>query len=529
MITLQIGRCNKPFTFEFPLCERPKELKFCQTTIVGLIKVHEQLFSDVMTKTEPTSVYSYIEKVRSLIYEELQDIYKTLDQNGVEFDISEIENTVVFGLKKYVAKLLQHRLSNNTSTVDEIVSVEKTFTPIDDISMDEIREQGFNPDHFSMFKKLICDTDFTCPICHLIILEPVTSTCGHNFCKQCVKDHLHTISRNVTRCPVCKHQDALKDQSINKLLCKVIYAVNPKVFEEYKKRVRLLNIKNTFIKSNEFQHINRLVSNNVTFYINEKSFGVISNIVEFSMLELTLDKNFSKFNNFDLLIKHIIIEHIKSDNNIQITGSVIYNNDFLNSYLSQQNTQYDVTSVQSYAFAISFNDYLTQHRGSIRYKYATMFLQQTDPEFFKLLLTPIDDTGLDRFIYINQEQLFENYQSVLLQDEDSTNEEYATYEESRPVRIVREVQAMSRSRSRSRSASPTISRASSPTRDDTRMEPTVGSHADPPTNLETVEIPRSREATQGLSRLIRRDMNRSVGLISPFARPTNGETMEEIN
>ena len=37
-----------------------------------------------------------------------------------------------------------------------------------------------------------------CPVCFEIVLEPVQTSCGHLFCKKCVK--------GVTRCPVCRKQ-----------------------------------------------------------------------------------------------------------------------------------------------------------------------------------------------------------------------------------------------------------------------------------------------------------------------------------
>ncbi|KAK1442506.1 hypothetical protein BgAZ_300240 [Babesia gibsoni] len=42
--------------------------------------------------------------------------------------------------------------------------------------------------------------DFECPICFKLLYKPVTTTCGHNFCKLCVEE----VTKHNTVCPLCR-------------------------------------------------------------------------------------------------------------------------------------------------------------------------------------------------------------------------------------------------------------------------------------------------------------------------------------
>nr|XP_017100965.2 E3 ubiquitin-protein ligase RNF138-like [Drosophila bipectinata] len=42
---------------------------------------------------------------------------------------------------------------------------------------------------------------YKCPICLMLLTEPVSTACGHVFCDQCLMMALHT---GVPTCPICK-------------------------------------------------------------------------------------------------------------------------------------------------------------------------------------------------------------------------------------------------------------------------------------------------------------------------------------
>lgn len=56
-------------------------------------------------------------------------------------------------------------------------------------------------------------SDFECPLCIRLFFEPVTTPCGHTFCKKCIE---RSLDHNL-RCPLCKQplQEYLKSRKYN--------------------------------------------------------------------------------------------------------------------------------------------------------------------------------------------------------------------------------------------------------------------------------------------------------------------------
>ncbi|XP_062249758.1 LON peptidase N-terminal domain and RING finger protein 1 [Platichthys flesus] len=59
-------------------------------------------------------------------------------------------------------------------------------------------------------------SDFECPLCIRLFYEPVTTPCGHTFCKNCIE---RSLDHNL-RCPLCKQplQEYLKNRKYNPTL-----------------------------------------------------------------------------------------------------------------------------------------------------------------------------------------------------------------------------------------------------------------------------------------------------------------------
>ncbi|XP_019910102.2 zinc finger protein RFP-like [Esox lucius] len=51
---------------------------------------------------------------------------------------------------------------------------------------------------------LLSEEQFLCPICLEVFSSPVTTPCGHNFCKDCIHRYWHSTS--LCQCPMCKQR-----------------------------------------------------------------------------------------------------------------------------------------------------------------------------------------------------------------------------------------------------------------------------------------------------------------------------------
>ncbi|XP_078126782.1 E3 ubiquitin/ISG15 ligase TRIM25-like [Sander vitreus] len=49
----------------------------------------------------------------------------------------------------------------------------------------------------------LSEDQFLCPICLDVFTDPVTTSCGHNFCMNCITEHWNTNDQYL--CPMCKN------------------------------------------------------------------------------------------------------------------------------------------------------------------------------------------------------------------------------------------------------------------------------------------------------------------------------------
>ncbi|XP_070711565.1 E3 ubiquitin-protein ligase TRIM21-like [Pempheris klunzingeri] len=68
---------------------------------------------------------------------------------------------------------------------------------------------------------LLYEDQFLCSICLDVLTDPVTTPCGHNFCKTCITEHWNTNDRFL--CPVCKEAFTTRpDLRVNTLLSEMV-------------------------------------------------------------------------------------------------------------------------------------------------------------------------------------------------------------------------------------------------------------------------------------------------------------------
>uniref|UniRef100_A0AAZ3SBF6 RING-type domain-containing protein n=1 Tax=Oncorhynchus tshawytscha TaxID=74940 RepID=A0AAZ3SBF6_ONCTS len=51
---------------------------------------------------------------------------------------------------------------------------------------------------------LLSEEQFLCSICLDVFTEPVTTSCGHNFCMACIRTYWN--SKDLYQCPLCQEK-----------------------------------------------------------------------------------------------------------------------------------------------------------------------------------------------------------------------------------------------------------------------------------------------------------------------------------
>jgi hypothetical protein len=82
----------------------------------------------------------------------------------------------------------------------------------------------------------IGETHFTCPVCLELMVNCVTTQCGHSFCDKCVFDYLFH-SKNCPNCRTIIEIDTLiKNKLVNKIVEKLVRKLDTLVADNYFRR-----------------------------------------------------------------------------------------------------------------------------------------------------------------------------------------------------------------------------------------------------------------------------------------------------
>ncbi len=71
----------------------------------------------------------------------------------------------------------------------------------DRTSMEDVEEEITDDD----YEVLVTDSILKCSICHDYLLQPVTTPCGHTFCKRCLIQWMNSQRGEASTCPSCRY------------------------------------------------------------------------------------------------------------------------------------------------------------------------------------------------------------------------------------------------------------------------------------------------------------------------------------
>ncbi|XP_051237263.1 E3 ubiquitin-protein ligase TRIM21-like [Dicentrarchus labrax] len=70
-------------------------------------------------------------------------------------------------------------------------------------------------------RNLLCEDQFLCSICLDVFTDPVSTPCGHNFCKTCITEHWNINDQYV--CPMCKEAFSIRpDLKVNTFISEMV-------------------------------------------------------------------------------------------------------------------------------------------------------------------------------------------------------------------------------------------------------------------------------------------------------------------
>ncbi|KAM6923480.1 LON peptidase N-terminal domain and RING finger protein 1 [Xenentodon cancila] len=111
-----------------------------------------------------------------------------------------------------------HQMKHDTGTecclsLCQAVSFLPAVEEDEEMMMRKDDAHGESKVHREKMLGVLTVSDFECPLCIRLFFEPVTTPCGHTFCKNCIE---RSLDHNL-RCPLCKQplQEYLKNRKYN--------------------------------------------------------------------------------------------------------------------------------------------------------------------------------------------------------------------------------------------------------------------------------------------------------------------------
>lgn len=79
-------------------------------------------------------------------------------------------------------------------------------------------------------------TEVECPICLKVFFQPVSTSCGHTFCRHCMDESLEVSSN----CPLCRHKLKPTDYHDNRILQRILERQFPDLHAQRQSEMKTL-------------------------------------------------------------------------------------------------------------------------------------------------------------------------------------------------------------------------------------------------------------------------------------------------
>lgn len=127
-----------------------------------------------------------------------------------------------------MANYLENISNENENSIEESKNLKNWLT---------IQDQLFDKPFREVDEKAVDSNDYECPLCMRMLWVPVTTPCGHTFCKTC----LDRVLDHNTSCPMCKsatlktYLSERRDTTVNEFVVKAMKRLMPDEFAERRK------------------------------------------------------------------------------------------------------------------------------------------------------------------------------------------------------------------------------------------------------------------------------------------------------
>lgn len=258
--------------------------------------------------------------------------------------------------------------------------------------------------------------NYICAYCRDLLVEPISTLCGHNYCKYCIKSYLEH-NGGASMCPTCKNSEIREPLGENIIIKKLIYSLFPKEIAEVTEERK--NLESLFDKVKSYKNSKRdkIMEETICPMLNDilklgyTDIDIITNM-------LTTTDIVDKYPDMDMEILYQIQKIVKKNSNkIGIMGTIVYSTiNALEQALSNSAANNVNIDPVEYYKSMLFNEIISTDQNTDRYKHAMSLIQQNYNELYLKLNTKPPNDPLLEFVKNNLNSNFNNSNSFIDQD-----------------------------------------------------------------------------------------------------------------